>query len=318
MRTLQPKTAALSALGLILSLALGVASLAARSRGPAPPDTRPPSEATTPLQGASPTLSPGAQEVARLIGVAGLVARYGALPQNERAYGSGMSREAMMLRMEITESTLSASLDADGVLAELDSELATLGDIQTTLENRRDRALSIGTIASLVAGGIGGVIATAMQLSDRTSKPGNIIGVSGGAVSSALAFVGLRQQRGGALEFTNAPNMLGPFFERAGEFHARYPEALWQYLNDPVPTEPERGTRRDRLTANWLAQGRVEPTDSPKGRDKISFLTAASSEKRKLTLGLVGDRTAMLQDIRTWVELMKRDLSKLMLALRAR
>ena len=32
------------------------------------------------------------------------------------------------------------------------------------------------------------------------------------ATLAALAFVGLRQQRGGALEFANAPNMLGPFF----------------------------------------------------------------------------------------------------------
>ena len=270
------------------------------------------------MQTASPTMSPGATEVARLIGVTDLVSRYVALPPAERAYGSAMSRDAMLLRMEITEATLAASLDADGVIAELDSELATLIDIRTTLEDRRDRSLSIGTMASLVVGGIGGVIATAMQLSDRTSKPGNIVGVSGGAVSTALAFVGLRQQRGGALEFANAPNMLGPFFERAGEFHARYPEATWQYLNDPMPTEPERGTRRERLTAVWLSEGRIERTDTAKGRDKIMFLTAASSEKRKLTLSLVGDRAAMLEDVRTWIELMKRDLSKLMLVLRAR
>jgi hypothetical protein len=220
----------------------------------------------------------------------------------------------MMLRLEISEVVMRASLDADGVVAELDSELATLRDTRTVLENQRDRALTTNTVAAIVAGGIGGVVATAMQLSDKTSRNGNIIGVTGGAVATILSFIGLRQANGGSAEFSRAPNMLAPFFDRSGEFHARYPDALWQYLNQPVPTEPEKGTRRERLRADWIAQGRIDAANSPEARDKIAFLTSASSDKRKLSIGMIGDREAMLQGIRVWVELMKRDLSKVLLA----
>ena len=309
--------ARLIAIGL-LSLGIGVAAPAAEgltlgqaARVPDAPAVQ------TPVQPAA-GLSPGAREVARLIGVQDAVDRYLQLPASDRIFGSDMSRDAMLLRMEVSDAVLAASLDADGVLAELDSELSTLTDTRSQLEDRRDHALGINTIAAIVAGGVGGVVGTAMQLSDKTSRAGNYVGVSGGIVSTVLSFIGLRQQSGGSAEFSDAPNMLAPFFDRAGEFHARYPEALWQYLNDPIPTEPDKGTRRERLTRDWREQGRIERADNPKGRDKIAFLTSSSSEKRKLTIGLISDRQAMLQSVRIWVELMKRDLSKLMLAVRSR
>ena len=308
--------ARLIAIGL-LSLGIGAATPAAAGLAPRHAAVSDGPAMQTPAQPAA-GLSPGAREVARLIGVQDAVDRYLQLPASDRNFGSDMSRDAMLLRMEVSDAVLAASLDADGVLAELDSELSTLTDTRSQLEDRRDHALGINTIAAIVAGGVGGVVGTAMQLSDKTSRAGNYVGVSGGIVSTVLSFIGLRQQSGGSAEFSDAPNMLAPFFDRAGEFHARYPEALWQYLNDPIPTEPDKGTRRERLTRDWLAQGRIERADNPKGRDKIAFLTSSSSEKRKLTIGLISDRQAMLQSVRIWVELMKRDLSKLMLAVRAR
>src|SRR4051812_44961504 len=79
----------------------------------APPAAQAPSQTMT-------GLSPGAQEVARIIGVQDLVDRYLQLPVADRAFGAGMSRDAMLLRMELTDAVLGASLDADGVMAELD------------------------------------------------------------------------------------------------------------------------------------------------------------------------------------------------------
>lgn len=262
-------------------------------------------------------LSPGAQEAARLIGVAELIERYQQLPAAERQYGRAMSQEALMLRLQINEAVLTASLEADGVLAELDSEIEKLNSIRAFLESRRDHALAISAVASLVTGGVGGVVGTSLQLSESTSRTGNIIGVAGGAISTFLSALGIHQQHGGRREFHDAPNMLAPFFDRKGEYHARYPDAFWQYLNSPVPTEPQKGTRRERLHKDWIEAGRIAAADSGKGKDKIAFLTSASSENRRLTLDLLSDRAAMLAGIRVWAELMKRDLSKLMLALRA-
>src|SRR5215470_1283567 len=274
------------------------------------------SEGTQPAQ--RPKLSPGAEEIARTIRVVPLIERFYDLPERDRGMGGGvMSLEAMSLRQQITESVVSAGLEVDGLVTEIDSELAEIGVVRAQLEDRRDRALAIGNLATIVAGGATGVIGTAMQFSDGTSKAGNVIGVAGGAVSTVLSLVGLRQQRGGKLPLGVAPNMLAKLLDRPTEFHSDYPEEVWTYLNSAPPTEPGDGTRRERLIKQWTDTGRLEPGDTRKAQHKLELLTSAASDQRPLTIDLLNDRAAMLADLRARVALMKRDLSKLMLALRS-
>ena len=262
-------------------------------------------------------LSPGANQVARLIGVCELIERLQSLPTRERGPGTEMSLDAMKLRQQITETVLTASLEADGVIAELDSEAEKLASIRGFLESRRDRALQIGTIANIVAAGAGGILGTALQFGDNTASAGNWIGIAGNSISTMLSLIGLRQQQGGKYALRESPNMLAPLFGRESEYHASYPDAIWKYLNEATPTEPQKGTRAERLRKEWAEFGRIDEKPSAKGTNKITFLTSRSSEGRKLTIDLLSDRAAMLADVKVWVELMKRDMSKLMLALRA-
>ena len=51
---------------------------------------------------------------------------------------------------------------------------------------------------------------------------------------------------------------------------------------------------------------------------EIELLTSSISQQRSLTIDVLDDRGAMLADVRAQVSLIKRDLSKLMLALRSR
>jgi hypothetical protein len=265
-----------------------------------------------------PKLSPGAEEIARTIGVVPLIERFYGLPERDRGAGGGvMSLEAMSLRQQITESVVGAGLEVDGMITEIDSELAEIGVVRAQLEDRRDRALAIGNLANIVTGGATGVVGTAMQLSDGTTKAGNIIGVAGGAVSTVLSLVGLRQQRGGKLPLGTTPNMLAKLFGLSPEFHSDYPKEVWTYLNDTPPTEPGDGTRRERLIKQWTDTGRLESGDARKAQHKIESLTGGASDQRPLTIDLLNDRAAMLADLRAMVGLMKRDLSKLVLALRS-
>jgi hypothetical protein len=267
-------------------------------------------------QAQRPKLSPGAEEIARTIGVTSLLERFYALPERERGVGGGtMSLEALSLRQQITESVISAGLEVDGLLSEIDSELAEISVVRSKLEDRRDRALAISNLATIVAGGATGVIGTALQFSDGTSKAGNIIGVTGGAVSTLLSLIGLRQQRGATAPLGVAPNMLAKLFDRPAEFHSEYPEEIWAYLNAAPPTEPGDGTRRERLIKQWVDSGRIEAGDTKKAHHKIEQLTSGVSDQRPVAIDLLNDRAAMLADVRVRVALMKRDLSKLLLAL---
>ncbi len=260
-------------------------------------------------------LSPGATEAANIIGVAPLIERLSQIP---REAGGTMSLEELSLRQRITEAIVSASLEIDGVLAEIESETDRIRNVRAQLEARRDRALAISNLAGLVAGGFTGVVGTALQFRDSTQKAGNVIGVAGGAISTALAYIGLRQQRGGQLSLGTAPNMLARILDRKAEFHSDYPEEIWTYLNHVPPSEAGAESRRQRLTKQWIEAGRLEAKSTPKGERRTVLLTSSASEQQKLTIDLLTDRAAMLGDVRAQVSLLKRDLSKLMLAIRAR
>ena len=263
-----------------------------------------------------PKLSPGAEEVASEIGVTPLIERLYRLP--ERGVGGTMSLEALSLRQEITEAVVGASLEVDGVIAEIDSELAQINAIRTDLEARRDHAINLNTIANIVASGFTGVLGTALQFKNSTANLGNGIGVAGAGISTLLSVIGLRQQRGGHKALGVAPNLLARLFDKKPEFHSDYPAEVWTYLNAVPPAESGKETRRGLLIKRWAELGRIESIDTPKGQRKIELLTSSISQQRSLTIDLLDDRGAMLADVRAQVSLIKRDLSKLMLALRSR
>jgi hypothetical protein len=263
-----------------------------------------------------PKLSPGAEEVSSEIGVTPLIERLYRLP--ERGVGGTMSLDALSLRQEITEAVVGASLEVDGVIAEIDSELAQINAIRTDLEARRDHAINLNTIANIVASGVTGVVGTALQFKNSTANLGNGIGVAGAGISTLLSLIGLRQQRGGHKALGVAPNLLARLFDKKPEFHSDYPAEVWTYLNAVPPAEPGTATRRALLIKRWTELGRLEPMETPKGQRKIELLTSSISQQRSLTIDVLDDRGAMLADVRAQVSLIKRDLSKLMLALRSR
>jgi hypothetical protein len=264
-----------------------------------------------------PKLSPGADEVAREIGVMPLIERLYALPDTARGVGGGtMSLEALSLRQEITETVFGTALEVDGVIAEIDNETAKLSSVRADLEARRDRAQSINNIASIVTGGALGVVGSALQFKNSTANLGNIIGVSGGAASVVLSIIGIRQQNGGLRALGRSPNMLAKLFDQKPEFHSDYPDEVWTYLNHARPVEPESGSRKSQLIEEWKQGGRIESSDSRKGQAKIAVVTSSVSHQIKLSIDQISDRQAMLADVRAEVSLMKRDLSQLMRAIR--
>jgi len=298
-------------IGLLLTPALVYGQALALEEPPRVANPRPEAP-TTQL----PKLSPGAEEVASEIGVTPLIERLYRLP--ERGVGGAMSLEALSLRQEITEVVLGTSLEVDGVIAEIDSELAQINAIRADLEARRDHAINLNTIANIVASGFTGVVGTALQFKNSTANLGNGIGVAGAGISTLLSLIGLRQQRGGHKALGVAPNLLARLFDKKPEFHSDYPAEVWTYLSAVPPAESGKETRRALLIKRWTELGRIESIETPKGQRKIELLTSSISQQRSLTIDLLDDRGAMLADVRAQVSLIKRDLSKLMLALRSR
>ena len=96
--------------------------------------------------------------------------------------GASTTLETLVLRQEITERVLAASLEVDSVNAVIDTEVEQIRAIRSNLQSQRDKAQNIINVASLITGGALGVVNTALQFNSKTANLGNGIGVAGGTV----------------------------------------------------------------------------------------------------------------------------------------
>jgi hypothetical protein len=110
--------------------------------------------------------------------------------------------------------------------------------------------------------------------------------------------------------------MLAPFFIESEGTHSDYPDDIWTYLNSVPPGGTLEGSRKEQLLAEWLSAGRISLANTPKSKQKIALLTSTNAADKKLHLDSLGERGAMLADVRNRVSLMNRDLRELMQGLR--
>jgi hypothetical protein len=83
-------------------------------------------------------------------------------------------------------------------------------------------------------------------------------------------------------------------------------------MSTPSPDDPDGMSRTERLIKTWVDEGRIDPPDTPKGRDKIAHVSSMPSENVKQAIDDLDDRQAMLYDFRARLTQMKLDLGALL------
>jgi hypothetical protein len=123
-----------------------------------------------------------------------LIQQLSGMKQSERC--QTQATDALILRQQISEMVMTASLQVDGFLAEVDSETAEARAVHDELAGRRDTAVQHSTLASAI-GSAGGAAGSALALvGDTAATVGNYMGATGGAVGAVFGLVGYFQQRG--------------------------------------------------------------------------------------------------------------------------
>jgi hypothetical protein len=276
-----------------------------------------PAQSTSDNTQSDPRASENAEQVAKILGISELVSKV-RLMHAQAGCESAATVEELSMRQDILETVVTASLDVDGVLAELGNERAHLSELSAVLQARRDRGVNLISAANLVTGTGLGIAVNAMQFSSSTANIGNGLGVGSGIGSTVLSIIGIRQQRGPQRSVGRIPNMLAPLFARQAALNSFYPQPVLAYLRSAPPGEDvNNGSRLDQLMAEWKQAGRVGPLGSPKTDQQISRLTSSLDHKTKLSIDDLSDRIAMLGDVTGRVGLMKRDLAALMFSVRA-
>ena len=251
-----------------------------------------------------------AEQLAKILGIGGRIADL-AQARARRAPGDPPTAEEVSIRQELLEDVERTSLDVDSVLAELSSERNRLGDVMTSLQNRRDRTVGRLNTAALLAGsGLAGIISATQfhSMSNRTQDVGDAIGIGSGVASTVLSILATRRQSGPSATVGEAPNMLAPLLGGTPVLNTYYPPSVKAYLETaPVEDGASEGSRLDQLKASWATTGRL---DSSADSRKISAVTASGNDKStRVSIQDLTDRIAMLGDVMGRVSLMKRDLS---------
>jgi hypothetical protein len=234
---------------------------------------------------------------------------------NELVHNRSDASKIALLRQEIIEKVLAASLEVDATIAQIDNEIAQSNEVCGYLSDRRDKAVNRANLLSIVSGGALGATSAGLQLPSRENGASSIVGIAGGVLSSSLAISGIRAQKGGTRLFDFSSNMLAELFDRSALGDSRYDPIVWSFLNDVAPTDQDRLTRKERLIQTWITLKRTDPPSTSAGKNKIDKVTSQPSDKLRLTIDDLEDRSAMLEDVRAKISFLKRDLAALLLSL---
>ena len=257
--------------------------------------------------------------------------------------------QALFLRQDMTESILTASLEVDGFLAEVDSETNHIQAVRNNLSDKRDSKLSLSNLGSNIATS-GGAVGSALQLGSAAAQTaGNWFSTAFGGVGSVFGFLGYFQQNGPSACFPavvkDCPKLPKPKAGVANEDSDVSPacpntrdEAVCDAYDPPgscTPTMlyavlyPHECNNKQHLGFHSEYPRAIEryldepPPNRPVSRrnalvnswgNQLAELRAgltSNAAPRRLTIGELDERANRLADLRATVSIMKRDLSRL-------
>lgn len=213
------------------------------------------------------------------------------------------SIEYLALKQDVMESIVMAGYEAGTVTARIDRELANAGEVLGYLAERRDRAVRLNSYADFISGGITGIVSGSMNLGETGGKAPDTLDTIEGALQTSLATWALRQQRGEKRRERGMPSILAHLFQTKSAAQPDYPPAVWAFLSAPLPASKTNASRLDVLVDRWLKLGvcfthRGHRVDA---RTRIQHVAPSNLKQERLTIDVLEDRIAMLNDLRATV-----------------
>ena len=236
-------------------------------------------------------------------------------PLNQLKAEQPETLRSLLLQQRISQRILAASLEVDAAVAQIDTEIARTHEVEGYLQDRRDTSVNRSNLLAIVLGGALGATSSGLQLSRNQAKAAAATGIAAGVVSGSFGVLGIRAQKGGTRVLDIDSNMLARFFDRPGIADRDYPALVWRFLNQVAPTDKRHATRKEQLIQTWVTLGRIDPPDTLTGKLKIERVASSPSMHLPLTIDDLGDRAAMLEDVRAKISFFKRDLATLLRSL---
>lgn len=187
----------------------------------------------------------------------------------------------------------------------VDREIAKNSSKAAYLTELRDKAIRFNTYADFVAGGLTGIIAGALEMSDLSRFANTSVDISEGIGQAGLSAWAFKAEHAGDRRQGGLPNILAAVIDPAYR-HEAYPESVRAFLNTPSLDSPSGISRLDAMLERWekLNFCLTHTGHRMKRAKRVKNLTGTHQEDATATIDLLEDRTAMLHDLRAEVTMM--------------
>ncbi len=292
----------------------------ALAEGASPPE---PASATSQLN-----LSPEALQIAEQLKLVPGLIDFKRLKERARAVVDAESKEALALRLEVLEQEqrlvsviTQTSLEIDTVMARIDQEQAINNVLLRRYSESRDRTVALTNAASFVTNGALWAVAEALDIPTwnrpKYSISSGAVGILAGLVPTAASLYALKEVGGHHYSKLSQANILAKLFGYEVGPDIDYPDSVWTFLNTVPPGSPGGLSRRQRLMSWWTRDKLIPGPTSPGARRKIGILTAETVPRRSVTIAVVSERLAMLEQLTAVVFRAKELLLEIIRCIRA-
>jgi hypothetical protein len=291
----------------------------------AKPDLRP-TQPTTPAKppaSAQPTTTantqakpqlctPGAKEIAEILGILPEMEKMNALHQRGTANERDEIDE-LKLHSKLSDSLLIAGLEVRDAVARIERELARLDRLHGALQDKRDKAIKYNSLANVFGTGVINEIGQAGEMKVN-EIPGETTELVGGGIAMALSAYALHAQGSQKTTVNLKPNMLSQILDRPVSKDTQMPPVVWDYLNRVPPDATDGRTRLDELIRHWQKYRFIGNLKNSEGKNRATHLTNTGS-RVTLSIDLMEDQMALLSDLRAEIYQIDRSLLELLLCM---
>ena len=205
----------------------------------------------------------------------------------------------LVRKQNLSDAILAYQFDIRRAVNQVDAQLAKASYIRAVLSDRRDKAIRLNSYAGLVAGGLTGVLSGSFGLGEYRVVA-DIIDINEGVMEAGLAGWAVKANSGERKMVRAVPNLLAKLIYPDKQGIPEFPKSVWLYLNSVPSTSGKGLSRRELLIERWEGSKYclIHKGHKANPKDRIKHLSGAHDHKRRLTIDVVEDRSAMLQDLR--------------------
>lgn len=250
--------------------------------------------------------SPQSQRIADRIGVKHLLAQAAVLEGKvDRDVATTLRR--LQVQQQVSNRIALAFLDVARTAAEADCEEKRADQLAELLREERDKHIRHLLLISIVGDAMIGIVAGGLNLAllETAAAAAEILG---GSVATWFGVASLSLSDEARHEFRHQRNLLQEVWIGPKE-SALIPPSVWRHMTRLLPEDPGQYSLRESLIMRWRQDGRLGEAGSELEQRRIALFFG---EGGSYSIEDLRDRAAMLELLKTDVNLMSQDLERLM------